>query len=214
MISKRLMAIVDWIEGSCLADIGCDHAYVACQAVLEHRVVKAYACDIAQGPLDNARQTIQSNHLENQVFCLLTDGMQNLPDEVDVVVIAGMGGKMIEAILENASLHPSMHFIFSPHKDAEALRRYLISHGFTIQREKYIEDQHHSYPIMDCNFIPCRENYDDFAYAYGIHPIKDEPYKSYLLSQKKKWMSLLERVPDQRRKEFEKEIEQIEKEIA
>ena len=75
MISKRLMAIVDWIEGSCLADIGCDHAYVACQAVLEHRVVKAYACDIAQGPLDNARQTIQSNHLENQVFCLLTDGM-------------------------------------------------------------------------------------------------------------------------------------------
>ena len=47
---------------------------------------------------------------------------------------------------------------------------------------------------------------------YGIHPIKDEPYKSYLLSQKKKWMSLLERVPDQRRKELEKEIEQIEKE--
>lgn len=96
-----------------------------------------------------------------------------------------------------------MHFILSPHKDAEALRRYLISHGFTIQREKYIEDQHHSYPIMDCNFIPCRKIMMILRMRMGFIPSKMNRIKA-IYFRKEKWMSLLERVPDQRRKELEK----------
>ena len=45
-VSKRLQAIVDWIDGTILADVGCDHAYVAIEAIRQKKVIKAYACDI------------------------------------------------------------------------------------------------------------------------------------------------------------------------
>lgn len=59
-VSKRLQAIVDWIDGTILADIGCDHAYVAIEAIRQKKVLKAYACDIAQGPLNNAKKQLKS----------------------------------------------------------------------------------------------------------------------------------------------------------
>ena len=70
-VSKRLQAIVSLIEGHCLADIGCDHGYVIMEALQQKRIQKAYACDVAPGPLDNAKRNIHLHHLEEQVTCLL-----------------------------------------------------------------------------------------------------------------------------------------------
>ena len=55
--SKRLSTLVEWIDGTVLADIGCDHGYVAVNAILLEKVENAYACDIAQGQLENAKKT-------------------------------------------------------------------------------------------------------------------------------------------------------------
>ena len=56
--SNRIQEILEWVNGECIADIGCDHAYVVCNAILNHQSKKGYACDVAQGPLDNAKKTI------------------------------------------------------------------------------------------------------------------------------------------------------------
>ena len=87
-VSKRLQAIVDWIDGTILADIGCDHAYVAIEAIRQKKVLKAYACDIAQGPLNNAKKTIEELGLQDKIECVLMDGISGLSSEVDFVVIA------------------------------------------------------------------------------------------------------------------------------
>ena len=67
MINKRLGAIVDWIDGQVLADVGCDHAYVAVQAILKGKVKKSYACDVARLPLEHAQTTIDQYEVGNQV---------------------------------------------------------------------------------------------------------------------------------------------------
>ena len=63
--SNRIQEILEWVNGDCIADIGCDHAYVVCNAILNHQSKKGYACDVAQGPLDNAKKTIVANNLED-----------------------------------------------------------------------------------------------------------------------------------------------------
>ena len=93
--SNRIQEILEWVNGECIADIGCDHAYVVCNAILNHQSKKGYACDVAQGPLDNAKKTIEENHLSDFVSCRLLDGIQGLESDVDQIIICGMGGKLI-----------------------------------------------------------------------------------------------------------------------
>ena len=89
--SNRIQEILEWVNGECIADIGCDHAYVVCNAILNHQSKKGYACDVAQGPLDNAKKTIEENHLSDLVSCRLLDGIQGLESDVDQIIICGMG---------------------------------------------------------------------------------------------------------------------------
>ena len=51
-LSKRLSVLASFVnKGDVVADIGCDHAQLCCALVKSGQVDKAYACDIAQGPL-------------------------------------------------------------------------------------------------------------------------------------------------------------------
>ncbi|MCI6087870.1 MAG: class I SAM-dependent methyltransferase [Absicoccus porci] len=209
MISKRLEHVVDWVEGNVLADIGCDHGYVCIESIKQHKVTKAYACDIAPKPLARAQAEVKSAHLEEQIQCLLLDGMVGLPEDVDIVVIAGMGGHTIIDILEKATLHRGMHFLISPHSDTELVRKFLISHGFTIEKEKMVYDKHY-YPILACTYTQSEQVLSDFQIRYGYQVESSQDYVSYLQKQEMKYQQLFLRVP-KKRKEFEKELEILQK---
>ena len=84
-ISKRIREIEKLIpEGSIVADIGCDHAYLSTLAVLHGKAIKCYACDIAQGPLENAKKTIRDMNCEDRVFPVLSNGLEKVPQDADV----------------------------------------------------------------------------------------------------------------------------------
>lgn len=209
MISKRLAHVIDWVDGNVLADIGCDHGYVCVESIKQHKVKKAYACDIAQKPLDRARTEVRQAHLENTIQCLLLNGMVGLPDDVDIVVIAGMGGHTIIDILEKATLYPSMRFLISPHSQAELVREYVSSHGFVIEKEQMVLDKHY-YPILDCRYLQQKQDLSAFALRYGYHVEKSSDYESYLQDQEKKLKQLIQQVPT-KRNEFEKELDILQK---
>ena len=103
--SNRIQEILEWVNGECIADIGCDHAYVVCNAILNHQSKKGYACDVAQGPLDNAKKTIVANHLEDFVSCCLLDGIQGLAIDVDQIIICGIQAARKKAII-GLKIHP------------------------------------------------------------------------------------------------------------
>ena len=71
-LSKRLQLIADVIskykQGSVLADIGSDHGYLPCYLIKNKIITCAYACDVAQGPLDSAKETIKQYGLEDKVL--------------------------------------------------------------------------------------------------------------------------------------------------
>ena len=98
---------------------------MAIEAIRQKKVLKAYACDIAQGPLNNAKKTIEELGLQDKIECVLMDGISGLSSEVDFVVIAGMGSKTIEMILDNGDC-TNRTFLLMPHKDEDSLRKYCM----------------------------------------------------------------------------------------
>ena len=102
-MNLRIQKIADMInKGVVLADIGTDHAFLPILAIKHKKVKKAYACDIAKGPLEIAKRNIQAENLDGQIETILSNGFEHVPLDVDVVVIAGMGYYTAKDILEAA----------------------------------------------------------------------------------------------------------------
>ena len=99
-LSSRLKTIASFVsEGMCVADIGTDHGYIPIYLTSEGMTDKAYAMDVNRGPLERAGENIRKEGLDGRIECILSDGMEKLPIDADSVVIAGMGGDLMEQIL-------------------------------------------------------------------------------------------------------------------
>lgn len=200
-LSKRLQAILSWVHGSCVADIGCDHAYLACAAILEGKAKKAYACDIAEGPLAHAKTTISQYNLENEVSCLLMNGISKLPHEVDCVVIAGMGSQTVIDILTQGKeyIQPTTRFVVSVHKDIEMLRKYLSDHHFYIEKERIVQDGQHFYPILSFISNGQSQILTEQELYYGKNVIQDEDYFAYINTEIQKWDRIIENIQNEKK---------------
>lgn len=100
-LSKRLQAVVNLItRGAKVADVGCDHAYISIYMVEKNLASKVIAMDVNRGPLERAKENIRCCHYDNQIETRLSDGLQELkPGEADTLLIAGMGGALMQRIL-------------------------------------------------------------------------------------------------------------------
>ncbi|MBR0414251.1 MAG: SAM-dependent methyltransferase [Clostridia bacterium] len=155
VLTPRLQAVADFVQkGSVVADIGTDHAYIPAYLLQSGKITKAFACDIRNGPLENARQTISNNRLSGVTF-VLSNGLKAMEGEVfDTVIIAGMGGEMIAEILEQSTWcrHEKYHFILQPMTKADVLRHYLYAKGYTISEETFAEEKDKLYSIFSVRF--------------------------------------------------------------
>lgn len=130
-LTPRLKKIADLIpKGSIIADIGTDHAYLPTYCVLSGICNKAFAMDVNEGPLKSAEHTVVSNGIAGKIELRLSDGIEKLnPGEADVIVIAGMGGLLIESILKANPhvLKEGTMLILQPMLAQKELREYLYS---------------------------------------------------------------------------------------
>ena len=149
-LQPRLRAIADLVPaGSRLADIGTDHGYIPIDLLLDGRITAAIATDIGQVPLDHARRTAATYGLSRRVSFRLCDGLTAVsPEEVDTVVIAGMGGETIAAILDAVPWAGEKDLLLQPMTRAELLRPWLAGHNYRIAGETLVEDKGHIYPIL------------------------------------------------------------------
>ena len=138
-------------RGTRLADIGTDHAYVPIELVQENIVVSAVAGDVKAGPCQAAKEHVEELGLEQKISVRLGNGLDVLsPDEVDVVVIAGMGGKNIVEILNNrCDVTSSLkRLILQPMVTAASVRRWLHANGWCIIDEMLVLDEGKLYEII------------------------------------------------------------------
>ena len=149
-LQPRLQAIADLVpQGARLADVGTDHGYLPIYLLQRGQIASAIATDLHLGPLERGRQAARAYGMEAQITFRLCDGLQAVaPEEVDTVVIAGMGGETIAAILDAVPWSREKLLLLQPMSRAELLRPWLVDHGYAISYENLVADKGYIYPIL------------------------------------------------------------------
>src|SRR5699024_8295125 len=152
-LSKRLEHIASYIpKGSRFADIGSDHAYLCSYVCLQDESAWAIAGEVREGPLKAANATIQKYHLQSSIDVRLGDGLNVIKsdDQVDTIVIAGMGGKLITDILRKdfTKRQQIRRLIIQPNTNPELVRKLFIEMKFSLKDETIIADNQHIYEIL------------------------------------------------------------------
>lgn len=198
-LPKRLETIIERMPDSgCLADIGCDHAYVAIEAVRRGRAARALACDVRKGPLQQAAEHILCAGLAGKIETRLSDGLEQVaPGEADTVLVAGMGGPLMERILQGR-LGDFAHFVLSPQSEIPHFRRFLLTEGMQINEETMLIDEGKYYVILNVSQRADAASSDsmyvteeDFLYGGRLLRRLDPVLKSFLEKEKTRYEGIL-----------------------
>ena len=190
-INDRLKKIGDLVEANsfCL-DVGCDHALLDIYLVKKDKNIKAIASDVAEGPVDSAKQNIKRERLENKIEVRLGDGLDTYSDEVNTIIISGMGGRNMIGIFKRhlEVLKKVDTIILSPNNYQIDVKKFLVNNGFYIENEEFVKDKKFIYQIIV--FKKGKKHYTKKEYFFGpIYLEKkgklfEEYYKRELMSRK------------------------------
>ncbi len=155
-LDSRLSAVASLVrQGSAVADIGTDHAYLLAHLFQEGRINRAIAADLRKGPLENARKTLADSGLLDKVKLVLSDGLDEIEKgQCNDIAIAGMGGILIKDILERTEwiFDESIHIIAQPMTHGEVLRKFLTESGFKIEKELAATDGKRYYCVISAYY--------------------------------------------------------------
>ena len=137
-------------DGCIAADIGTDHAQLPAALVKRGVCRRAYAADIAEGPLQTARTNLSREGLLDRVVPILSDGFEHIPADTDCAVIAGMGFFTAARILEAAEdrLPAMKRIIVQVNNEAVRMRRWISEHGWEIVDERYVHERGKDYEAI------------------------------------------------------------------
>lgn len=154
-LHPRLAAVAAWVPpASRVADVGTDHGYLPIALMESGRAAAVIACDIGEGPLENARANMETAGVSG-IRLRLGDGLGPVSsEEADCVTIAGMGGDLMARIIDAAPWlrQPGKTLILQPMSAAEELRAYLYTAGFGIKRERAVPDHGRLYVVLDVRY--------------------------------------------------------------
>ena len=145
------MAVAEQVPaGARVADVGTDHAMVPVWLVQSGRADSVLATDIRSGPLQSAAALVEKTGTGGHIRLLQTDGLAGIgPADADTVILAGMGGETMLAILSAAPwTKRDTLLILQPQSKRAALRLWLTDNGYLIEAERLVEDAGRVYPIM------------------------------------------------------------------
>lgn len=152
-LSDRMAAVAAYVpDDARVADIGSDHAYLPANLILNKRIQFAIAGEVAKGPLENAEHEINKHRLNEQLIPRLADGLAAIQpeDEIDTVVIAGMGGRLITQILEAGHQGDTQYdtIIVQPNLDVDVVRKWFMQHQYAISDARMLFDDGHYYEVV------------------------------------------------------------------
>ena len=151
-LSLRLSAIAEMVtEGNRLVDVGCDHGYLPVDLIQKQKIPSAIAADVGKGPLSRAQEHIEQYGLGKYIETRLSDGLREIREgEGDTLVIAGMGGPLMERILTDGKevLRSFKELILQPQSDIGHVRWFLFANGYQIMEENSVLEDGKFYFIM------------------------------------------------------------------
>lgn len=170
-LDERLSAAASFArQGKRAADIGTDHGYLPSYLVKKGISVSALACDVRKSPLENAEKTVRQYGLEDKIQTVLSDGLESLePGCADDIILAGMGGLLIEEILQKADWikKDGVRIIAQPMTHPEAVRRYFARNGFEIKEETAVTDGRRLYAVIAADYTGEIKEPDEAFFYFG-----------------------------------------------
>lgn len=199
-LSPRLKLISDFVPlDSKVMDIGCDHGLLDIYLYQNRIVKKIIASDINLSALNNAIENIKANKLEKEIETRLSDGLENIhaEDEIDTLVIAGMGSNTIVNMLKKdiKKLDKIKTIIIQSNTKLEFLRREIVKLNYYITDEAIVEDNKKIYIVI--KFIKGRRKYTKKELYFGpiLLSTKSLVFQKYTKDNLKKLQCILSSVP-------------------
>lgn len=180
MLSLRLSSLTKFVNyNDKIIDIGCDHALLDIFLVKSDLVKSIIASDINVQALNSGIKNIENEGLSDKISARLGDGLNVLTDKdnIDTVIISGMGTNTIMGILNNDHLKDINKLIIQSNNDHTMLRKYVTKLGFYIKSEEYFQDNKKNY--INIVFVRGNKKYSKIDLTYGPILKHNKPYLEF-----------------------------------
>ena len=186
MISNRLKSLVKYIEKvDSVIDIGCDHALLDIYLVKNNIIDKCIVSDVSQNALKQGIENIEKYNLSDYIETRYGNGLEvlTLKDNINTIIISGMGTNTILDILNNEFLNKINKLVIQSNKDYYTLRKEIVKLGFIINQEEVIEDNNKIY--INIVFTRGNKKYTEDELKYGTeYMLNKEVYYKSLIEKK------------------------------
>lgn len=212
-INKRLKTISAYLlDSKKIIDIGCDHALLGINICLNNQDINVIASDIREKPLLKARENILKHHLENRINIKKADGLDAMENDVDTVVISGMGTMNILKILEKINNYPFVSkIVLSPNNDFVLLREKVQELGFQISKEEMVKENNKYYLII--LFVKGKKKIDSFFGKLDLSYSANIGYFEYLYLKNSKIISQIDNKNHNKKEMLNRENNMIKKKV-
>lgn len=171
-LDERLLAAAYLVKEGCpAADIGCDHAKLSAWLVCTGHCPCVIACDLREGPLAKAAETLREYGCEDRVELRLGSGLEPLePGEAKSFVMAGISAQTTIEILEAAPWvkTPGLRLVCVPATKVWVLRRWMWEQGFSIVSDQPVQAAGRWYTALAAEYIGEKREPTDRECAFGL----------------------------------------------
>ncbi len=181
----RIKCILENIDNNDLvADIGCDQIELG--ILLAKKNVKSIASDISFKVIEKAKLKAKKLGISNYIKFYITDGLDGIDEDINTLVLAGMGAYTILDILKRATKKYDKIITISNNKN-DLLRKEMLELGYKVYRETIIYEKNKYYNLIV--FTPGFMEYSEHELLLGLNHTNIEllnKYKKYFIKKYKK----------------------------
>ena len=150
-LDQRLTTIANLVDYGKVADVGCDHGKLGYYLVSTDRASEVIATDISAPSLAKAEELAKENGVQDVMKVRLGNGLDPVDSqEVDTVIIAGLGGDVISDIILRAHEQGKRfcHFVLSANTHPEKVRAPIVKCGHPIVFDEMLECAGKTYTVL------------------------------------------------------------------
>lgn len=171
-LDERLSAAAKLVKaGLPAADIGCDHAKLSAWLVCTGRCPRVVACDLREGPLQKAAETLKACGCEDRVELRLGSGLEPMrPGEAQSIVMAGISAQTTIEILQAAPWvkTPGLRLVCVPATKVWVLRQWLWQQGFELVADEPVKAAGRWYTAIAAEYTGKTFEASDRECAFGL----------------------------------------------